>query len=78
MTKAAQDARALARHVTGDVVAGLRAYSDERVPLSRAAYARSQMLGRYMMQAPGSGDAMDGRNNPNMEEIIRLTAIADF
>lgn len=78
VTKAAQDALALARHAKGDLHAGLQAYSAERVPLSRAAYARSQMLGRHMMQAPESGDPMDGRHNPNMDEIIRLTAVADF
>lgn len=78
VTKAAQDALALARHVTGDVVQGLQAYSAERVPASRTAYERSQLLGRYMMAAPLEGDGMDGRSNANMEEIIRLTAIADF
>lgn len=78
VTKAAQDALALARHLSGDVVAGLKAYSDERVPLSRAAFERSQMLGRHMMAAPLSGDGSDGRANANMEEIVRLTAVADF
>lgn len=78
VTKAAQDALALARHASDDLVASLQAYSDERVPASRAAYERSQMLGRHMMQAPDAGDPMDGRNNPNMDEIIRLTAVADF
>ncbi|ABD55871.1 FAD binding domain-containing protein [Jannaschia sp. CCS1] len=78
VTKAAQDALALARHAAGELVTGLQAYSAERVPLSRAAYERSQMLGRHMMQAPETGDPTDGRNNPNMEEIIRLTAVADF
>lgn len=79
VTKAAQDALALARHLDdGPVEAALQAYSAERVPLSRAAYERSQMLGRHMMQAPDSGDGKDGRNNPNMDEIIRLTAVADF
>ncbi|GAB5445365.1 FAD binding domain-containing protein [Gymnodinialimonas sp.] len=78
VTKAAQDALALARHLNGDVVAGLQAYSDERVPASRLAYERSQMLGRHMMQGPMQGDPMDGRHNPNLDEIIRLTAVADF
>lgn len=78
VTKAAQDALALARHLGGDVIAGLQAYSAERVPASRLAYERSQMLGRHMMQGPMEGDPMDGRHNPNMDEIIRLTAVADF
>lgn len=78
VTKAAQDALALARHATGDLEAGLQAYSAERVPLSRAVYERSQMLGRHMMQAPEAGCPMDGRHNPNLDEIMRLTAVADF
>ncbi len=79
VTKAAQDALALARHLaTGSVAAALQAYSAERVPASRAAYARSQLLGRHMMQSPTEGDNVDGRNNPNLDEIIRLTAVADF
>lgn len=81
VTKAAQDALALARHLDGldgDVGGGLQAYSAERVPASRLAYQRSQMLGRHMMLGPMQGDPMDGRHNPNMDEIIRLTAIAEF
>lgn len=78
VTKAAQDALALARHVGEDVEAGLQAYSAERVRASHAAYARSQMLGQYMAQAPDHGDPMDGRHNPHMAEIMRLTAVADF
>ncbi|QXT41071.1 FAD binding domain-containing protein [Gymnodinialimonas ceratoperidinii] len=78
VTKAAQDALALAEHVAGDVAAGLQAYSDERVPASQAAYERAQLLGRYMKQVPEAGDPTDGRNNAHMEEIIRLTAVADF
>ncbi|UWQ94649.1 FAD binding domain-containing protein [Rhodobacteraceae bacterium M385] len=78
VTKAAQDALALARHVNEDVEAGLQAYSAERCQASRAAYARSQMLGQYMAQAPEHGDPMDGRHNPHMAEIMRQTAVADF
>lgn len=79
VTKAAQDAMALARHLSAaPVEEALQAYSAERVPASRAAYERSQMLGRHMMQTPELGDNVDGRNNPNMDEIVRLTAVADF
>jgi 2-polyprenyl-6-methoxyphenol hydroxylase-like FAD-dependent oxidoreductase len=78
VTKAAQDALALAEHVTGDVKAGLQAYSDARVPASRAAYERAQLLGRYMKQVPPEGDPAEGRHNAHMDEITRLTAVADF
>jgi 2-polyprenyl-6-methoxyphenol hydroxylase-like FAD-dependent oxidoreductase len=79
VTKAAQDALALARHLSnGPVEQALRAYSAERVPASQAAFERSQMLGGLMMHAPAQGDNADGRNNPNMAEVIRLTAVADF
>lgn len=78
VTKAAQDALALARNVTDDVAMGLQAYSAERVPASRAVYERSQLLGRYMMAAPLAGDGTDGRANAKMAEIVQLTAVADF
>lgn len=78
VTKAAQDALALARHVRDDVETGLQAYSAERTPASRAAYERSQLLGQYMAQTPEEGDPMDGRHNPHMAKIMRLTAVADF
>ncbi len=79
VTKAAQDALALARHLSAaPIPEALQAYSAERVPASRAAFERSRLLGRYMMVAPEQGDNADGRNNPNMDEILRLTAVADF
>ncbi len=79
VTKAAQDALALARHLSdGPVSSALQAYSAERVPASRAAFERSRMLGRYMMEAPLQGENADGRTNPNMDQILRLTAVADF
>ncbi|MBL4627003.1 MAG: FAD binding domain-containing protein [Roseicyclus sp.] len=79
VTKAAQDALALAKHLSAaPIPEALQAYSAERVPASRAAYERSRLLGRHMLQAPAQGDNDDGRNNPNMDEILRLTAVADF
>ncbi len=79
VTKAAQDALALARRLAeAPVPEALQAYSDERVPASRAAFERSRMLGRYIFEAPTAGENSDGANNPNMDEILRLTAIADF
>lgn len=79
VTKAAQDALALAAHLSAaPVVEALAAYSDERVPASRLAFERSRLLGRYIFAEPASGDNMDGAHNPNMDEIMRITASADF
>ncbi len=79
VTKAAQDALALAQHLSDKPVeAALKAYSEERVSASRAAFERSRMLGRYIFEPAATGDNSDGANNPNMDEILRLTAIADF
>ncbi len=79
VTKAAQDALALAQHLSDKPAeAALKAYSEERVSASRAAFERSRMLGRYIFEPAATGDNSDGANNPNMDEILRLTAIADF
>ena len=79
VTKAGQDALALARHLsTAKVPEALAAYSEERVAASSAVHERAQMLGRLMMAKPAEGDNLDGRNNPNLADIMRLTAIADF
>ncbi len=79
VTKAAQDALALARHLTSkSSPEALRGYSDERQPASHAAFERSRRLGHYMMEGPADGENTDGRNNPYAEEILRLTAVADF
>ena len=79
VTKAGQDALALARHLAkGDVPQALANYSTERATASLAVHERAQMLGRFMMARPELGDNSDGCNNPNIAEIMRLTAIADF
>ncbi|QFS82814.1 6-hydroxynicotinate 3-monooxygenase precursor [Roseivivax sp. THAF40] len=82
VTKAGGDALALGRHLSGvgpeGVEAALASYSAERVPAARAAHDRAQMLGRYIFADPATGHNRDGRNNPNQDEILRLTAVADF
>lgn len=79
VTKAGQDALALARHLaSGNIPEALAAYSQERSVASQAVHERAQMLGRLMMAKPEEGDNSDGRNNPNIADIMRLTAIADF
>lgn len=79
VTKAAQDALALARHLDGarDVEGALAAYSAERVPAAHLAMTRSRRLGSYMLDG-GEGTNPDGRENPHIDEIMRLTAVADF
>jgi len=79
VTKAAQDALALAHHLDqAPVEQALKGYSHERVPASRKAFERSRLLGRWIYEAPEQGENRDGAQNPNMDEILRLTAIADF
>lgn len=75
VTKAAEDALALARHLS-DVApqAGLRAYSDERVPASRRAYDMAQRLGRYMVEGDPR-DNPDGGSHPRIAQIMRDTAV---
>jgi len=76
VTKAAEDACALARHLGGlPVRDALAAYSAERVPAALAAYERSQLLGGWMCAL---NDNPHGCRNPNLTDIMRLTAVADF
>lgn len=79
VTKAALDALALARHLDGarDVEAALAAYSAERVPAAQMAMTRSRRLGSYMLEG-AEGTNPDGRVNAHIDEIMRLTAVADF
>lgn len=79
VTKAAQDALALARHLDAarDVEGALAAYSAERVPAAHMALNRSRRLGSYMFEG-AEGSNPDGRANPHIDEIMRLTAVADF
>ncbi len=79
VTKAGQDALALSQHLAAaDVPRALKAYSQERTAASQMVHERAQVLGRLMMAKPEEGDNSDGRNNPNLADIMRLTAIADF
>ncbi len=76
VTKAAEDALSLAHHVSGtDLAEGLARYSAERVAASRVAYDRAQLLGTYLFEPPASGNNADGRNNPKLDQILRLTAV---
>lgn len=76
VTKAAEDALALARHLgAGATDTALAAYSAERVAASRRAYDMGQTLGGYMLAAPATGQNRDGRNNPNLRTILAQTAV---
>ena len=78
VTKAAEDALALGRHLQGVPVAqGLAAYSQERAPRAHAAFARSRLLGSHIFDAGGAAND-DGRSNPRMDMIMRATATSDF
>jgi 2-polyprenyl-6-methoxyphenol hydroxylase-like FAD-dependent oxidoreductase len=79
VTKAADDALSLTRHLkSAPVPEALQAYSRERVPAVRAAFEQSRKLGSYLFEEPASGSNQDGCNNPNQDEILRLTAVSDF
>lgn len=75
VTKAAQDAEALARHLQGaEFAAGMAGYSAERVPASKAARDKAQQLGRYIFEGFAPGENVDGRHNPRLDEVMRTTA----
>ena len=69
VTKAAQDALALAKHASID----LADYSDARVPASFRAHLRGRELGSWIFDADASN--ADGASNRRLEDIMRLTAV---
>ena len=69
VTKAAEDALALARHAGGD----LAAYSEERVPASLRAHLRGQRLGAWIFEE--DAENADGAANARLTEIMRETAV---
>jgi 2-polyprenyl-6-methoxyphenol hydroxylase-like FAD-dependent oxidoreductase len=73
VTKAAQDALALARHSVGDLGAGLAAYSAERVPLSLRAHLRARQLGAWIFEPDPANP--DGKSNARLDDIMALTAV---
>lgn len=79
VTKAAGDALALARHLGGgpgdDVTGALVTYGAERVPAARLAHERAQMLGRLIFGPDLPAANTDGRSHPDIETIMRLTAV---
>lgn len=75
VTKAAEDALALARHLsTAPLSEALVAYSTERVPAARSAYAQAQHLGSLIFDTDPEINR-DGRSNPKLAEIMKDTAV---
>ena len=75
VTKAAEDALALAMHVSNAPLSeALAAYAFERVPAARSAYAQAQHLGSLIFDTNPEINR-DGRSNPNLTEIMRNTAV---
>lgn len=73
VTKAAEDAEALARHLSdGPVEAALAAYSAERQPRVAIAWNRSRQLGALTF---GGGGQPDGREHPHQTELMADTAV---
>lgn len=80
VTKAAGDALALADCLSehggvGAVPDALRAYSNVRVPVARAAHQRAQMLGRYVFDDAGGARNANGRHHPHLKDVLALTAV---
>ncbi len=76
VTKAACDAAALARHLDAATVPeALAAYSAERWPEAERAHLTARRLGEMIFEAPPGGPDPDGRDNPNMDVILRSTAV---
>ncbi|MDJ1017001.1 MAG: FAD-dependent monooxygenase [Paracoccaceae bacterium] len=74
VTKAAEDALALARLLDAtDVPGALEAYSKTRAPLSRDARDLGRRLGSYIFERSHPQND-DGRNHPDMDVIVRETA----
>jgi len=75
VTKAACDAEALARHLASasGVAEALEGYSQERHPAGAAATDIARQLGAMIFDARAPN--ADGRSNPNMETIMRETAV---
>ena len=69
VTKAAEDALALAHHANGL----LAAYSEERVPASLRAHLRARQLGDWMQTIDAANS--DGASHPKLSDIMRLTAV---
>lgn len=75
VTKAAEDARALAQHLQdGDVVSALQNYSDMRQPAGARAHAKGQLLGRYIFDGTAARNP-DGAHNAKIIPILRDTAV---
>ena len=75
VTKAAEDAVALARNVSSAPLEdALQAYSEEREPKARRAYKQARHLGALIFDTDGKTN-QDGRSNPNLEEIMKETAV---
>ena len=74
VTKAAEDALSLARHLeSGSVAQALAAYSSERVGAARLAHDRAKWLGSQIFDRQ-EGENRDGQGHPELEVVMRETA----
>lgn len=75
VTKAAEDALALAKLLSSAPLSeALAAFSAQRVPTARSAYAQAQHLGSLIFDTNPEINR-DGRSNPKLAEIMRDTAV---
>lgn len=81
VTKAAEDARALAEALsaTATVAEGLAAYDAARSDRNRTAYRRAQHMGEYLIPKCTTADERaDWARQHNLQTIMRDTAVLNF
>ncbi|MBF9020898.1 FAD-dependent oxidoreductase [Rhodobacterales bacterium HKCCA1058] len=79
VTKAAEDALCLSSCLRANrtIEEALEAYDAARRPIALMINARSQRLGSFVQREDPKGN-LDGASHPFEDEIVRLTATADF
>ncbi len=77
VTKAAEDALSLARHLSSDlpVDEAFSLYSSERQPQARRAMEIGRRLGSYVFAPDPERRNRDGRHHPMLDRIMRETAV---
>ena len=79
VSKAADDAAALARALDGgDVEGGLRRYEDERLPQNNRIIERARHLGAYLQATQSAEERMLSAQHAIPQAVLEETAVVDF
>ncbi len=79
VSKAADDARALAAAVAGgDVEAGLRRFEAERLPVGRRIIGRARHLGAYLQATQTEEERAHSARHSAAQAVMAETALVDF